>query len=67
MPAQHNDGRASGEDALLRLLRDLEMEIRRTDTSDANAWVRIAQLINGQDRDGPTSIREMNPVNKTPI
>ena len=64
---QHNDGRASGEDALLRLLRDLEMEIRRIDTSDANAWVRIAQLINGQDRDGPATIREMNPVNKTPI
>ena len=64
---QHNDGRASGEDALLRLLRDLEMEIRRTDTSDANAWVRIAQMINGQDRDGPATIREMNPANKTPI
>ena len=65
--AQYDDTRAPSEERLLQLLRALEVEIRQIDSSSPDGWVRIAQLINGQDRDGPATIREMNPLNKTPI
>jgi hypothetical protein len=65
--AQYDDTRAPGEERLLQLLRALEIEIRQIDKSSPDGWVRIAQMINGQDRDGPATIREMNPINKTPI
>jgi hypothetical protein len=63
--AQYEDGFAPGEDDLLRLLRALEIEIRRIDKSSPDGWMRIAQMING--RDSSSTIRDMNPVNKTPI
>jgi len=62
-----DDGRAAGEDTLLQLLRDLEIAIRHIDKGSPDGWTRIAQMINGEDQDGPATIREMNPVNKTPI
>jgi hypothetical protein len=65
--AQFDDGRASGEEDLLHVLRSLEVEIRRIDKSTADGWTRIAHLISGQDQDSPATIREMNPVNKSPI
>jgi hypothetical protein len=65
--AEHDDGRGPGEDGLLDLLRGLEVEIRRIDKSSPDAWARIAQMIDGNGGDSATNIREMNPVNKSPI
>ena len=65
--AHYDNGRASGEEELLQLLRNLEVAIRQIDKSTADGWTRIAHMINGQDRDGPATIRAMNPLNKTPI
>jgi hypothetical protein len=65
--AQYDDARASGEEELLRVLRNLEVAIRQIDKSSPDGWTRIANMISGQDQDGPATIREMNPVNKTPI
>jgi hypothetical protein len=65
--AQFDDGRASGEEDLLHVLRNLEIAIRQIDKSTADGWTRIAHMISGQDHDSPATIREMNPVNKSPI
>lgn len=60
------NGTAAGEEQLLEQLRSLEVEIRRIDRSSPDGWMRIAQMISGQDGNGPATIREMNPVNDKP-
>ena len=63
--AQYEDGTVPGEDKLLELLRALEIEIHRIEKASPDAWMRIAQMLNG--RDAPSTIRDMSPLNKTPI
>ena len=64
---EHDDGAAPGEEKLLDQLRVLEIAVRQIDKSSADAWRRIAQMINGQGREDPPTIGEMKPANKTPI
>jgi hypothetical protein len=65
---EYEDGAAvPGETKLLEHLRALEIAIRQIDQGSADGWGRVAQMVQGQGQDEPPTIREMNPVNKTPI
>jgi hypothetical protein len=65
--AIQQDNGTHAEERLLNQLRGLEIAIRHIDKSSAGGWMRVAQMINGNGQDDPATIREMNPVNKTPI
>jgi hypothetical protein len=63
----HDNGVAPAEERLLGQLRALEIAVRQIDKGSVDGWMRVAQMIHGHGHEDPPTIREMKPVNKTPI